>query len=111
MNLQHLRYLVGFSEHRTLTDAADSLGISQPAISRALHELEQELGCILFQRTGRRLEFTPAGTDVLKAARRALAAIDDLRHVTDAHAATPIMSLTHIGETEQGKSPVLAHFI
>src|SRR3546814_13078477 len=56
MNLQHLRYLVGFSEHRTLTDAADSLGISQPAISRALHELEQELGCILFQRTGRRLE-------------------------------------------------------
>src|SRR3546814_8099811 len=38
MNLQHLRYLVGFSEHRTLTDAADSLGISQPAISRALHE-------------------------------------------------------------------------
>src|SRR3546814_10475970 len=49
MNLQHLRYLVGFSEHRTLTDAADSLGISQPAISRALHELEQELGCILFR--------------------------------------------------------------
>src|SRR3546814_8680409 len=63
MNLQHLRYLVGFSEHRTLTDAADSLGISQPAISRALHELEQELGCILFQRTGRRLEFTPARSE------------------------------------------------
>src|SRR3546814_18122521 len=59
MNLQHLRYLVGFSEHRTLTDAADSLGISQPAISRALHDLEQELGCILFQRTGRQLGFTP----------------------------------------------------
>src|SRR3546814_12867352 len=83
MNLQHRRYLVGFSEHRTLTDAADSLGISQPAISRALHELEQELGCILFQRTGRRLEFTPAGHDVLKAARRARAAIADIRHVSD----------------------------
>src|SRR3546814_3367100 len=89
MNLQHLRYLVGFSEHRTLTDAADSLGISQPAISRALHELEQELGCILFQRPGRRLEFTPAGHDVLKAARRASAAIADIRHVSDAHTMTP----------------------
>src|SRR3546814_20069436 len=97
MNLQHLRYLVGFSEHRTLTDAADSLGISQPAISRALHELEQELGCILFQRTGRRLEFTPAGHDVLKAARRALAPIADIPHVPDAHAATPLLPIATLG--------------
>src|SRR3546814_18559690 len=73
MNLQHLSYQVGFSEHRTLTDAADSLGISQPAISRALHELEQELGSIPFQLPGRRQDITPADHDALKAARRALA--------------------------------------
>lgn len=111
MNLQHLRYLVGFSEHRTLTDAADSLGISQPAISRALHELEQELGCILFQRTGRRLEFTPAGHDVLKAARRALAAIADIHHVSDAHAVTPILRIATLGAIAAGMSPVLERFI
>src|SRR3546814_14138981 len=64
MNLQHLRYLVGFSEHRTHTDAADSLGISQPAISRALHELEPETGCILFQPKVRRLDFE-AGKNVV----------------------------------------------
>src|SRR3546814_11892301 len=90
------------SDLRTLTDAADSLGISQPAISRALHELEQELGCILFQRTGRRLEFTPAGHDVLKAARRARAAIADIRHVSDAHAVTPILRIATLGAIAAG---------
>src|SRR3546814_1989876 len=111
MNLQHVRYLGGFSEHRTLTEAADSLGISQPAISRALHELEQELGCIRSQRTGRRLEFTPAGHDVLKAARRALAAIADIRHVSDAHAVTPILRIATLGAIAAGMSPVLERFI
>src|SRR3546814_2674496 len=64
--------------------------------------LEQELGCILFQRTGRRLEFTPAGHDVLKAARRALAAIADIRHVSDAHAVTPILRIATLGAIAAG---------
>lgn len=111
MNLQHLRYLVAFSEHRTLTDAADTLGVSQPAISRALHELEHELGCTLFQRAGRRLEFTPAGEDVLKAARRALAAIEDIQHVSNAHAAAKILRIATLGSIAAGMSAVLEQFI
>jgi LysR family cyn operon transcriptional activator len=111
MNLQHLRYLVAFAEHRTLTDAADSLGVSQPAISRALHELEGELGCALFQRAGRRLEFTPAGQDVLMAARRALAAIDDIQHVSAAHSATKILRIATLGAIAAGMSAFLEQFI
>jgi len=111
MNLQHLRYLVAFSEHRTLTDAAGNLGISQPAISRALHELEQELGCVLFRRAGRRLEFTSAGHDVLGAARRALAAIDDINRVSDVHATTPILRIATVGAMAAGMSPILERFL
>src|SRR3546814_12833880 len=70
-----------FAESRTLTGAAESLGISQPAISRALRELQDELQCVLFRRTGRRLEFTKEGKAVLEATRRALAAIEDIRRV------------------------------
>ncbi len=111
MNLQHLRYLVAFSEHRTLTDAADSIGISQPAISRALHELEQELGCTLFQRAGRRLELTIAGQDVVTAARRGLAAIEDIRRVSDRHAATNILRIGTLGAMAAGMSPMLERFV
>src|SRR3546814_20184608 len=81
MNLQHLRYLAAFAESRTLTGAAESLGISQPAISRALRELQDELQCVLFRRTGRRLEFTKEGKAVLEATRRALAAMEDIPRV------------------------------
>src|SRR3546814_629912 len=101
MNLQHLRYLAAFAESRTLTGAAESLGISQPAISRALRELQDELQCVLFRRTGRRLEFTKEGKAVLEATRRALAAIEDIRRVVpeqDGKARSERGSLTCVNE-------------
>lgn len=111
MNLQHLRYLVAFAEHRTLTDAAEALGISQPAISRALHELQQELGCLIFQRAGRRLELTDAGQNVLAAARRALAAIDDIRRSAETHAEPSVLRIATQGAITAGMSPMLEQFI
>src|SRR3546814_19816119 len=79
MNLQHLRYLAAFAASRTLTGAAESLGISQPAISRALRELQDEPQCVLFRQTGRRLEFTKEGQAVPDATRRALVAMESRR--------------------------------
>jgi LysR family cyn operon transcriptional activator len=111
INLQHLRYLVAFAEHRTLTEASESLSVSQPAISRALHDLQAELHCQLFQRAGRRLELTPAGQAVLAAARRALAAIDDIQRVQDEHAATDILRIATLGAMAAGMSPVLELFM
>ncbi len=111
INLQHLRYLVAFAEHRTLTEASESLGVSQPAISRALHDLQAELHCQLFQRVGRRLELTPAGQAVLAAARRALAAIDDIHRVHDEHMATDILRIATLGAMAAGMSPVLELFM
>ena len=111
MNLQHLRYLAAFAEHRTLTDAAESLGISQPAISRALHELQQELRCELFQRAGRRLALTSAGHEVLKAARRALAAVDDIYRIPIDHGVTDILRVATVGAMAAGMAPILEQFM
>jgi len=76
MNLQQLRYVVATAEHRTMTDAARSLYVAQPALSRAIRDLERELGITLFARSGRGIAVTPQGRAVVKLAKEALDAID-----------------------------------
>lgn len=76
MNLQQLRYVVATAEHRTMTDAARSLYIAQPALSRAIRELERELGLTIFARSGRGVVVTAQGREVVKLAREALDAVD-----------------------------------
>lgn len=104
MNLQNLRYLVAFSDHGTLTDAAQSLGISQPAISCALHEMQEELGCALFKRSGRKLELTQAGPSVLAAARRSLAAVEDIHRMTSSAEAEELLRIATFQSMAAGMS-------
>jgi LysR family transcriptional regulator, cyn operon transcriptional activator len=78
MNLQQLRYVVATAEHRTMTDAARSLFIAQPALSRAIRDLERELGMTLFSRSGRGVTVTPQGRRVVKLARQALEAVREI---------------------------------
>jgi DNA-binding transcriptional LysR family regulator len=61
MDLQVLRSFQAVAEGTTVTDAAADAGITQPALSRALNRLEDEIGAALFQRVGRVLRLTPAG--------------------------------------------------
>ena len=51
--------LLAILDHRTLIEAAKSLGLSQPTLGRHLVELEKQLGVVLFERTGRGLLPTP----------------------------------------------------
>ncbi|MBB2910207.1 DNA-binding transcriptional LysR family regulator [Streptosporangium becharense] len=78
MNLQQLRYVVATAEHRTMTDAARSLYIAQPALSRAIRDLERELGMTLFARSGRGVVVTAQGRRVVKLAREALDAVREI---------------------------------
>ncbi len=78
MNLQQLRYVVATAEHRTMTDAARSLYIAQPALSRAIRDLERELGMTLFARSGRGVVVTAHGRRVVKLAREALDAVREI---------------------------------
>ncbi|WP_214409099.1 LysR family transcriptional regulator [Sphaerisporangium fuscum] len=78
MNLQQLRYVVATAEHRTMTDAARSLYIAQPALSRAIRDLERELGMTLFARSGRGVVVTAQGRRVVKLAKEALDAVHEI---------------------------------
>jgi len=65
MELRHLRYFQSVAEELSFSKAADKLHIAQPAISRAIQELEQELGAPLLLRTKRSVKLTPAGLVLL----------------------------------------------
>ncbi len=80
MNIRHLSYLVALSRERNFRRAAEVSNISQPTLSAALRQLEEEFGLPLVQRSRQRFEgFTPEGERVLDAARRLLADVDNLK--------------------------------
>jgi LysR family transcriptional regulator, transcriptional activator of the cysJI operon len=58
------------AEQVSFRKAAERLNLSQPAVSQQVHALEEELGTTLFDRSGNRVRLTPAGTVLLKYARR-----------------------------------------
>ncbi len=71
-----MRYFVAVAEELHFGRAADRLHMSQSPLSRAIRELERDLGLVLFIRTTRRVELTPAGRVLLERGRRVLAEVD-----------------------------------
>jgi DNA-binding transcriptional LysR family regulator len=65
MDLRHTRTFVTVAELGTVSRAAQRLHIAQPALSRQISDLEQELGLKLFDRVGRRLLLTGEGEQLL----------------------------------------------
>lgn len=63
----------------TLTEAAQMLGISQPAISRLVADLEEEIGFKLFDRAGRRVVPTAEAQILIEEVKRALVGLDQIR--------------------------------
>ncbi|MBV9003689.1 MAG: LysR family transcriptional regulator [Solirubrobacterales bacterium] len=76
VELRQLRYFVAVAEELHFGRAAERLHMSQSPLSRAVRELERDLGVVLFVRTTRRVELTEAGSLLLERSRRALAEID-----------------------------------
>jgi DNA-binding transcriptional LysR family regulator len=72
MDLKHLRTFVTVAEQGSVTKAALRLRIAQPALSRQIIDLEQELDLTLFDRVGRRLLLTGEGEQLLGNCRRLL---------------------------------------
>jgi DNA-binding transcriptional LysR family regulator len=79
MNLNQLRYFYEVAKERGFTNAARSLRIQQPAISRMVQQLEDSLGFDLFERRGREVQLTPQGEEVFARCQRIFAEVEGLR--------------------------------
>src|ERR1700726_171660 len=69
MELRHLRYFVAVAEELNVRQAAARLHLSQPPLSRQIHDLEEEVGTKLFVRSQSGMHLTEAGRTFLTEAR------------------------------------------
>lgn len=74
------RQFLAVVEHASFRRAAEALRVSQPALSKAVQALEEDLGVRLLDRTARSVTLTDYGRRVFEHARALVAAEDDLRH-------------------------------
>src|SRR2546423_6491830 len=78
MDTRQLAAFGAVVEHSSFSQAADQLGVTQPAVSLQIRSLEQRLGQQLLDRSGRRVEPTEAGRRLYRSAQRLLAAEEQL---------------------------------
>ena len=77
MELRHLRYFVAAAEEENVSRAALRLHVSQPALSRQIRDLEEELGFLLLTRSAKSVRLTPAGRAFLSESRAVLQRADE----------------------------------
>lgn len=70
ITLQQLKYVIEVSRSRSISKAAQNLFISQPSLSNAIKELENELGIVIFLRTNKGIILTTEGSEFLGYARQ-----------------------------------------
>lgn len=79
MELRHLRYFIAVAEELHFARAAERLHIEQSPLSRAIKELEYDIGVQLFERTTRTTRLTWAGQVLLNEARRVLSTVEQAK--------------------------------
>ncbi|WP_342608897.1 LysR family transcriptional regulator [Vibrio tritonius] len=77
MELRHLRYFLAVAETQNIRAASNIVHVTQPAISRQIQELEQELGVELFERLPRGLRLNSAGQQYQKHVQEVLKKLDE----------------------------------
>lgn len=109
MELRHLRYFVAVAEQRNFTRAAEKLFIAQPPLTRAIKQLEEEIGVELFIRKARGLELTSGGSYFLAHAQQILdkveATIADTRRIASNR--KTIFSIGFVPSVFYGQLPLM----
>lgn len=80
MTLQQLKYVIEVAKNRSISKAAQRLFISQPSLSNAIKELENELGITIFSRTNKGIVITSEGAKFLGYARQVIEQTDLLEN-------------------------------
>lgn len=105
IELRALRYFVCIAEEKSFTRAANRLRIAQPALSRQIRRIEDELNVPLFIRTARGAELTEAGEILLARAYVILNQVQQTHHDVTTHSSTPA------GVVSVGMPPTPGEFI
>lgn len=93
MELRQLRYFVIVADLKNFTRAAGAVHIAQPALSRQIRKLEEELGSALFYRDGRTVTLTEAGRKFYNHAKSMLRSIETARRELLEEQASPTGSV------------------
>ena len=81
MNLLHFKYAVEIAKTKSISKAAENLFMGQPNLSRAIKELEESLGIIIFNRTPKGISITPEGEEFLRYAKRIIRQVDEVEEI------------------------------
>jgi LysR family hydrogen peroxide-inducible transcriptional activator len=79
LTLKELEYLIAVADAGTMRRAAEACGIAQPTLSLQLAKLEDDLDCLLFERTRNGMRLTEQGERAVEHARKVLEAVDAMR--------------------------------
>ncbi|WP_319945547.1 LysR family transcriptional regulator [Nocardia macrotermitis] len=101
MDLRSLRYFVAVAQERHIGRAARRLHMTQPPLSRAIRELEDELGVTLFERTSKGVTLTAAGTVMYEESVALLERADLLRTRVSAAAGAAALTIGTLADTAE----------
>ncbi|MGW0755354.1 LysR family transcriptional regulator [Streptomyces sp. NPDC002814] len=111
MELRTLRYFVAVAEELHFGRAATRLHMSQPPLSRAIKQLEADVGALLFARSPTGVTLTPVGTVLLDQARALLDHADQIRVRVSAAAGVATLTVGILGDsTDPGMSRLAAAY-
>ncbi|MFI7708574.1 LysR family transcriptional regulator [Nonomuraea sp. NPDC049480] len=111
MDLRTLRYFVAVAEELHFGRAAARLHMTQPPLSRAIKQLETDLGCELLRRSPTGVALTPAGTCLYDEARTLLAQSDQARARVAAAAGTATITIGTLADSaEQAGTRLVAAY-
>ena len=108
MKFNRLRYFVKIAEEGNLHRAAEQLRIAQPALTRHIMQLEEELGVLLLNRMPRGVRLTEAGEALYRGAKKILSDLDELLDSikSESESAGGVLSVAF--EDTVSQNPILA---
>ena len=80
MNILHLKYAVEVARLGSISKASETLNLAQPNISRAIKDLEADLGIVIFDRKAKGMELTTEGKQFIAKAQNILSQINELKN-------------------------------
>src|SRR5258708_35827946 len=111
MDTRQLAAFCTVVERRSFSQAAERLGVTQPAVSLQVRALEKRLGTQLIDRSGRRVEPTEAGMRLYRGAQKLLALEEDLVNELGAEAAGELTGTFEIGASTGPGGVVLSQLL